>query len=201
MQARVQEMMFKKAGTVLTRSPEVGRSRPNKQTIDFCLAERPQVWTVLHEHHDQHLCEQDKSKMLVWVSWQQLKSSLGEDEAKATVKVGTIQVRINPADKRFCQVFDVQETMKMSMQQRKEITGRQEGKVESKQLSNFEDAMEDLDMDQDIYDDIWQRGNGMALDMKDVKALKSGTADDGSDEDGLPIDLKEVMGVKQDKKT
>ena len=87
----------------------------------------------------------------------------------------------------------------MSMQQRRDITGRQEGKAGSKQWRNFEDAMEDLDMDQDMYDDIWQRGKGMDLDMKDVKALKSGTADDGSDEDGLPIDLKEVMGVKQDK--
>jgi hypothetical protein len=104
-----------------------------------------------------------------------------------------------PADKSFYRFLDVQETMKMSMQQRRDITGRQEGKAGSKQWRNFEDAMEDLDMDQDMYDDIWQRGKGMDLDMKDVKALKSGTADDGSDEDGLPIDLKEVMGVKQDK--
>ena len=41
--------------------------------------------------------------------------------------------------------------MKLSMQRRKEVTGRQGGKVESKQLGNFVEAMEDLDMDDDMY--------------------------------------------------
>ena len=76
---------------------------------------------------------------------------------------------------------------------------RQDGKVESKQLGNFEEAMEDLDMDEDMYDDIWQRGKGIELDIKDVKAIKNGDPD-GSDENDLPVDLKEAMGVKPHKK-
>ena len=80
-------------------------------------------------------------------------------------------------------MLEVQESMKLSMQQRKEVTMRQGGKVESKQLGNFEEAMEDLDMDEDMYDDIWQRGKGIELDIN-VKAM--------SDENDLPVDLKEA---------
>ena len=58
---------------------------------------------------------------------------------------------------------------------------RQDGKVESKHLGNFEEAMADLDMDEDMYDDIWQRGKGIELDIKDVKAITN-VDPDGSDE-------------------
>ena len=37
----------------------------------------------------------DKSKMLNCVSWHQISSSLGYEEARARVKAGTIQVRKN----------------------------------------------------------------------------------------------------------
>ena len=59
--------------------------------------------------------------------------------------------------------------------------------------------MEDLGMDEDMYDDIWQRGKGIELDIKDVKAIKNGDPD-GSDENDLTVDLKEAMGVKPHKK-
>ena len=67
--------------------------------------------------------------------------------------------------------------------------------MESQELGNFEEAMEDLDMDEDMYDDIWQRGKGIELDINDVKAIKNGDPD-GSDEHNLPVDLKRGHGCE-----
>ena len=58
----------------------------------------------------------DKSKLLNWVSWHQIKTSLREEEAKIRVKSGTIQVRRNPADQGFYQFLEVQESMQLPMQ-------------------------------------------------------------------------------------
>ena len=85
--------------------------------------------------------------------------------------------------------------MKLSMQQRTEVTGRQDGKVESKQLGNFEEDLEDLDMDEDMSDYIWQGGKSIELYINDVNALKNWDFD-GYAENDLPVDLKRGHGCE-----
>ena len=147
-----------------------------------------------------------KGSKFAWKTWKEICDKHGEDEARAMVKAGTIASRKNPADNRFYQFLSQEDTVKLTLQQRVQVSGVQSGKVSSAELSAFSGAAMG-DLDENMMEDLLKRQGMPDLPLQDIKALKKGKekdeegedaegeAEEEDDAEGLPPDLAATIGL------
>ena len=148
-----------------------------------------------------------QKKALTWLTWKQTIDKHGSSEAVAMVKAGTLVCRRNPQDKRFWQFLSIEDSVEMTMVQKKQATGTRTGKVSGGQLENFEQAALAV-LEEDMVEDILSGKDSTGLELKDLQALKKVDKEKDKEEDGseqdededLPADLARVIGLQEAKK-
>lgn len=145
-----------------------------------------------------------KKKALTWLTWKQTLDKHGSSEAVAMVKAGSLVCRRNPQDKRFWQFLSLEDSVEMTMLQKKKVTGTRSGKVSNAQLDNFEQAAL-AELDEDMVEDILSGNDTSGLNLKDLKALKNvdkeeQEASEDDEEEGLPADLAKTIGLGEGRK-
>ena len=72
----------------LDKLPRGGQKQMKKKQLRFAWVKDPKFGQSYMNTLTSIAVSKDKSKLLNWVSWHQIKTSLGEEEAKAIVKSG-----------------------------------------------------------------------------------------------------------------
>jgi hypothetical protein len=121
-------------------------------------------------------------KQLSWLTWKQTLDKHGSEEAVSMVKAGTLVARRNPQDRRFWQFLSLEDSMEMSMELKKQVTGTRTGKVSSAHLDNYEQAALS-ELDESMIEDILSGKNTSGLELKELKAIKNLDKDKGKEKE------------------
>ena len=137
-----------------------------------------------------------KTQNMRWLSWKETTDKYGDAEAKSRVQQGSLPVRKDPRDARFFQFLVVEDSSQLTLAQQRELQAARETKLPKDDFKQLSSCIR-MDMDDDMMEDVWDEKFEGVMALKDLKdkGCEDKAEDDDDDEDGLPKELKDQLGL------